>query len=53
MEMINRNRTNKVLCVDLEISAAGAFDSPTMSIRLGGGGVRIEHRLLPEVAHFS
>lgn len=38
MEMINRNRTNKVLCVDLEISAAGAFDSPTMSIRLGGVG---------------
>lgn len=38
MEMINRNRTNKVLCVDLEISAAGAFDSPPVSIGLVGEG---------------
>lgn len=55
MEMINRKRANKVLCADLEMSAAGAFDSPTASIGLVGDrrGKKIERRLLPEVAHFS
>jgi len=54
MEVINRNRTNDILRVDLEISAAGAFDSPTVSIGLlGEGEKKPEHALLPEVAHFS
>lgn len=43
METINRNRTNKVLWLDLEISAAGGLGSPTISNglwRRGGGKQR-------------
>lgn len=53
METINRNRTNKVLWLDLEISAAGGLGSPTVSNGLWRTGEEAESGLLPEVAHFS